>query len=618
MERPKINSQSLKERFPEIYKKFFSKCFLVVSAPGNFWWAGEHSVLYGVPGIKQNLPIRVYVGLERNNMKEISFGFWRNLLPSKGTFEYLELDLSTKKGIIDILKSEIAKFNKLSSADFRINILSEVPPGSGLGFSGAFGASLAAAIYLYFKKVTIKEIKSWNETSVMELIQKRGDFNKIFRLAWKIESLIQGGNSSGGAPFCSLINSYFPIVLFSQKRTDMGELEKTDSEILPSDVSGNYDLIDRILYQGARLNDIFGLKYFNTFPIHFGLIYSGETTSTSNAVDATREEKDFLNGLIKFDREFRKDFIVPESKPHLFYSEELKKEKNLWNLYLKLSTVISLRVIGAFKNLFQKGFSKKAMKDLVKGVNDYQSFFRLLGLSTNNIEEINTFIKGIFFDKGIAGAIKITGGGMGGDILFVVPHSSLIDGLDYIIEELRKKINKNIFFDYLSWIDGIEDNGVKIEHSVESKIYSEFASEGIVYIKKMERSGDVRAITYSLQEYKKNKPKIDLLLDSVNTDIYIKNKKLTSKDIRSASTTIKMMELLLNSAEKRIKNKDLPISSYRNDRNELQSKIISPLKKAINKRLKKKLAIEIHGGITDFYIELKPTNLEIYFLEKIF
>ncbi|KKU13940.1 MAG: hypothetical protein UX17_C0005G0016 [Parcubacteria group bacterium GW2011_GWC2_45_7] len=59
--RIKMNSQSLQKAFPQVYRDFFAKCPLVVSAPRHIMWMGEYTVRHGGVAMHQILPIRGYV-----------------------------------------------------------------------------------------------------------------------------------------------------------------------------------------------------------------------------------------------------------------------------------------------------------------------------------------------------------------------------------------------------------------------------------------------------------------------------------------------------------------------------------------------------------------------------
>jgi len=50
----------------------------------------------------------------------------------------------------------------------------------------------------------------------------------------------------------------------------------------------------------------------------------------------------------------------------------------------------------------------------------------------------------------------------------------------------------------------------------------------------------------------------------------------------------------------------------------MQSKIISPLVRAVKKITKKTLSLKITGGLVEFWIKLDPLDLDIKILNKIF
>lgn len=58
------NSTSIAQHHPAIYREVLGSCQWVGSAPGVSMYAGEHSVLSGGLSICQQVPLRVYVGLE--------------------------------------------------------------------------------------------------------------------------------------------------------------------------------------------------------------------------------------------------------------------------------------------------------------------------------------------------------------------------------------------------------------------------------------------------------------------------------------------------------------------------------------------------------------------------
>jgi len=78
------------------------------------------------------------------------------------------------------------------------------------------------------------------------------------------------------------------------------------------------------------------------------------------------------------------------------------------------------------------------------------------------------------------------------------------------------------------------------------------------------------------------------------------------------------LDILLNNPGKSVPNSQLPESFYSQDRNEMQSKIVSPLIKVIKARTKRNLPLKVSGGLVEFRMKLDPSDLDIRVLNKIF
>jgi hypothetical protein len=107
-----------------------------------------------------------------------------------------------------------------------------------------------------------------------------------------------------------------------------------------------------------------------------------------------------------------------------------------------------------------------------------------------------------------------------------------------------------------------------------------------------------------------------IFLDWVKNKIYVNWKVLTSKEIKSATTTIELFEHLLKSEDHRIKNNDLWPSSFSSQQNQMDSKIIIPFVKYIKKKLWKEFPLECSGSLREFYISLWKTNIDIQLVVK--
>ena len=77
----------------------------------------------------------------------------------------------------------------------------------------------------------------------------------------------------------------------------------------------------------------------------------------------------------------------------------------------------------------------------------------------------------------------------------------------------------------------------------------------------------------------------------INNKIYINGRKLTSEDLHSQTGTVDILKILMENIGKDISNKDLPISSYSKNKNDMLGKIVLPLIELIEKETGKKLPL---------------------------
>ncbi|MCX6806705.1 MAG: hypothetical protein NT135_01110 [Candidatus Berkelbacteria bacterium] len=619
-----MNSRSLQNKFPEVYRQFFSKCPIVVSAPGNFFWSGEYAAMFGGLTIKQNVPLRSYIGLEASNTNKVESGQSIAFIPSKAKFASWIVPPGAARKVRTILQKFLLENHQKTG--FIYHILLEVPSGCGLASSGAFAAAVALAAYLHCGLIDMPKIKKWSETKLSELT-KDSQFNKVFRLAWKIESTYHNQSSSGAAPFAAITGSALPIVYFTEKRT--GDLVSHPKARFPVNIADDYDLINEIDYRAYRLEELLeleglkadsiNLRGFSEWPIDFGLIYSGDTGLTEASIKSLGNIEDSLLESFSGWKKYFSKIKLKDAKP-LFY-EIIKQPKELaLDPYLKSISVISMEILSGLVSVFTRGSSKVDLQHLFNSINCNQGFLKTLDVSSPLIDEICYSINKQVIELGdeLGAGCKLTGAGKKGDILFAVNYHGLRDQIDNIIDKLCQETKENIWLDYASWIDGIEEEGARVEQNLVAKIYSKFISSGSILIKSFNQAGMVQPELMTLEDFEKEKSKIDLLIDKIERDIYVGGKKMTSKEIPSSSATGEILTILLNSMGKSIANYQLPESSYAQDRNEMQSKIISPLVKTIKKYTGKNLPLKITGGLAEFRIKLEPSDLDIRALNKVF
>lgn len=618
--RLKMNSQSLKKAFPRVYQEFFSRSMIVTSAPGSFIWAGDYTVMEGGFSLLQKVPVRVYVGLEVNSTGKIELNEFNIFNPSIQNFEQGCMEVSIRNTLTKFI-SEYFKEN-MATTGITINVLSEVPACRGMNMSGAISVGLALAIDLLLKKIKASEVDDWNNIDLPTLTRKIDlKFDQVYRLAWKFSSIFHGGVSGGSSAFAPFIKTAYPIIFYSEKRATFTPGEKASNTRFPKDVQGNWRIMDQVFYGGIRFEELFHYKTMPHWPVDFGLIYSGDVRMTATTHISLEEIKDSLKASSNMVKESFAPFLANSAMtPHFYDLVEKDGWRGLWNNYINPTMVVSIEALNAFNELFKKGISENALKNLFAAINRSAEIFRLLNLSSPVLDYICTyFIREMQRMEDFNGVgLKPVGSGKKGDVLFVLSYHGIRDQIFRVLNDMETSNGFHYFLDYASWIDGIEEDGIKIEQLLEDKIYSDFISPGAVLVKHLKYNGFLHTDLYTHEEFDKMAKKVDLILDEVEETIFVKGRQLTSKDIHSSVATISILKELIKKVGEPVANATLPISSYTQDRNELQSKIISPLCKILNTRTKRNLNLKISGGLVNFTVKLGNTGVDIFLIKRVF
>lgn len=589
------NSASLKQRFKEIYEDFFARCFLVVSSQANFWITGEHAVAYGSFSAKQNLPLRLYCGLSRSSGKFTLNRQMMVYLPSKQNFHTLPVS--------DVLADSVEKqFRVLFKERFgqdlsglTLHLLSETPPSCGLGTSGAFAAATCVVLMLYFGIVKSEEIASWSLYDINDEKFDKKSFDQVFRIAWFLESLVHEGISSGGSPFASLLGSFLPVIYVINQSDPPKKLPEFFSSP----------------YMGFKLASLASeLTISRDWPISFSLIYTGSQVPAGPTIRSTRWLRKSITEMFEFYQERSTLPAIAAIKNNNLFQ---RSSEEVWrNFNFTLSTV-SLDSIWLLTQLFEQGGQKEIVNRFFDNINFYQQALNFLGVSTQIMNKLVSVL--IFGQNQFNAALKLTGAGRGGDMVLYTPPS-MMDKVADILHAFNLNNNEDIVIDYSSEMDGMDDRGLVIEQNLEAGIYADVISPNAVSVKVLEKDSMVTKVLEP-DEISMIRKKIDLAVDNINHDIYIRGKKLTSKEIKSGKTSCSILSLLLHDLGQPVSNMVFPASSYAADRNELQSKIISPLNKTLKKITGRQLQIEVKGRFNKYQVSLIPNSLSIAVINQL-
>lgn len=178
---------------------------------------------------------------------------------------------------------------------------------------------------------------------------------------------------------------------------------------------------------------------------------------------------------------------------------------------------------------------------------------------------------------------------IGGSLFFVMKHGKSRSTIQKVLDHLRSD-GHIATLDYASWRDGCSSDGVRLEQFVTHKLYSEYTKEGNVLF-----SDTLGASYFGDYETVIENEKDCILLDTIRGRIYICGIKLTSKEIHSQNTTIDMMKILLENMGKEVSNAKLPVSTYSQNKNEILSKVVLPIRKLAKEHFGKEISLQCSG-----------------------
>jgi hypothetical protein len=601
MERAPLNSAVLQQSFSENYQEFFGKCSIVLSTSLSFNWIEDFSKRYKGISIAQKIPFKTYIGFEPTGDQTLEFGDIYQYQPAHGRFEAGSL----KRAIFPI--SEVRdyvnrKLQKLSNGTVRggkIHCLTELPMAHGYSFPGNFSALLATLLYLMSGSLTEDEVTQWENFPPMELLKNKDSlFSEIFYFAWNINYIFKNGDSTGSGVFASLVSSSYPIITFPAKTIrsrDYGSLKEN-----------GFTGLGKVPFWGYRLNDLYSdLDSVPCWPVDMGVVFSGKPCIAERAIQKINYD---LNQYEDFKAHFRHIFGDDLEKAPMFpdfYENCVLTDEPTVNKFYDLYGLLSLTMIRQLHCLLLHGYHENEVEKFIGTVGKRYFVSQIMDEVSSYMSEfllkLNTCLlkKNAFMPVGLFNTNNIQ---LGGGVGFVTGPQQNRNHLLEAFGELRQSF-PNLSVDYLSWLDGYGRGGVSIEQNLDAKRFSSFIDASSVllctYSGKLDSKRFVsgHVVEDLAKEY-------DILCNQLDNSIMIGGKVVSGSDLHSQKATLTLLSVLLNQRNEEVSCRDFPRSSYSQNKNEMQGKIVLPLMKLIRERTKKNLGLSCRGTNTDFVLKL--------------
>ena len=469
------------------YEKLFAKSRVVTSCPGTFFWAGEHAVLRGIPAVCQHVPLRVYVGLEptgfphEQEARPPIYGTSFEYRFAMGRFETRDLESSEEfrqrsKEVLSVL-GRICDREGFKERSFSVHVLSELPPGAGCNWSGAFSAALALGLLVLNDRVAFEDIATWEKQPVSSLASIQS-FDKTNRIAWEIETVFHGGSASGYGAFTSLAPTGQPVVYFTEERRD------DDPRYPPIDVTREPEVIYDVEYGGFSFVEKGWIREDQEWPILFGLIGTGTEKSTGSVIDYVKGQRSD-----EMEAAARRVSGCVENTPDGEFMCGIERQKlPLVDLciragdqlgerlqdqdYWSLATAVA-EVFGNLQILLE-GKTDDAGKRLASSIRCVNAGLTKLGLDWPQGALVRAGMTTAFIRSGVwsDSAVKFVGGGKGGSLLLATclqcregAKRAMREQLQRCVEGLARTHSRVLPEPAIHWLsdEGFEAAGARVE-----------------------------------------------------------------------------------------------------------------------------------------------------------
>ena len=528
--------------------------------------------------IKQKLKLKCNLWIKKVERKWIIFKDilmhnWEDL------FEY-DLDRFNRQyeKAIKFLESELKLWDK--KFWYEVSIVSECLKWEWVWFTWTIMSLLISWIYYIENRLTIDLLSDYPK------FQNSKIFKEINQLAHQWTIIAKYWNV-WSAFYTTLVEWSHPYVYLTDSKDWL-----------------DYKQVPNTIEYGKDISVLFNAEDYpmKTIPFCRALVYTGQKSDSSFAV----WQKKFLEYS---NLEYQKWFNALEVSEIDSKLKQWLENTNYYETKIKNLDNMSINIL----NLFEKVYKNWAKNRYIHGL---IGLMNLINTLYNDIEQDFDITKD-FQNACIKNWVPIDTFWFSpvytnkywGNYLVIFEDDSDLEVLETVIESMKNnypeiKIRESYDFETPAY------EWLVIEQDITQNIGKESDEDLYVLIND---KNEQKFVSYTNINPKEQKW---IYLDGVKNKIYVNWKVLTSKEIKSATTTIELFEHLLKSEDHKIKNNELWPSSFSSQQNQMDSKIIIPFVKYVKKKLGKEFPLECSGSLREFYISLWKTNIDIQLVIK--
>jgi transcriptional regulator with XRE-family HTH domain len=480
-----LRAESGFHRFYHLLKE----CSIACSAPGTFHLAGQFNGTNGGIEILAKTPCRTIVGLKQGGPGGLAFEKRVIYNPTDDTFQAVRFQGDPASLWAEHHENLVAALVGKKEPDTAIRNfceahsfigVSETPHNRGWDMAGAQAACMATTLAIALDAINPETLQSWQSMSSERLLEDKA-FQRVARLAMKIQSMNHATASGGATAVCPMVgNTVNPIVYASESRdgryqptaggADDRCTTSSDERIrYPRSVGTHFEIYDKIDWHFSRLEELLGdqggLSLEET--LDFGLLYPGDPDPPAARILSVAGKKDDLAALATRMRARFNNLTENDADRYRFHRllRHDDPRRRLSTCYTDPIQVNAMEVLDALADVMRWGHSRQVLDRLYSAVNRNHWLGWNLGIELPVTNEIWGYLqrKVRRLDHAPGIGATVAGCERGGDVFFLCRWHGLRDLMPDILAELRKVTGERVELDYASWIDGFERDGLRVE-----------------------------------------------------------------------------------------------------------------------------------------------------------
>ncbi|MBI4143233.1 hypothetical protein HY480_05155 [Candidatus Uhrbacteria bacterium] len=279
-----------------------------------------------------------------------------------------------------------------------------------------------------------------------------------------------------------------------------------------------------------------------------------------------------------------------------------------------------MTILKTMHDLFQFGSTPNALYAFFHAQNICQYILCTLGLSPTAIGGPRKILRLIGARRSSTRiAVRLIGPGGHGCLMIAAPLNTLGEVLNEALPKIEEVTGKPAHCHYASWCDGAPaSDGVRVHQYLASGLRSAYVNGSTVAVRVHEHGQPTGVLLHSDEQWEQERASYDIVLDQQENRIYVRGTPLDSTELHTTKQTIELLRKLLTDARKHtFTPDDLPPSSYREDRNQLESKVVRPFKSAVERRTGHPFELRVTGGLRrDYSLIFTPNGHRIAWVER--